>query len=128
MKNAGLRLTVASSAKKKELKELLHVCGADEFIESSTSSDDADESKPDPDIIHAASNGSVSPPAKSFSWAIRPMTWKRQRGRMKAVALRCGGWGDADLAGATAVYDNPADLLDHFVESPFDRRHGKREP
>ena len=30
------------------------MCGADQFIHSKTSSDDADRSKPDPDIVHAA--------------------------------------------------------------------------
>ena len=54
MKQAGLRLAVASSAKDDELKRLLRLCGADEFIEAETSSDDADNSKPDPDIVHAA--------------------------------------------------------------------------
>jgi predicted phosphodiesterase len=37
------------------------------------------------------------------------------------IALRCGGWSDADLKGAIAIYDHPADLLDHFDVSPFKR-------
>ena len=40
------------------------------------------------------------------------------------VALRCGGWSDADLAGAVAVYDDPTDLLVHYEESPFARPGG----
>src|SRR5262249_1349048 len=54
MKERGLRLVVATSAKKDELGGVLRVCGADEVIDKSTSSDDADRSKPDPDIVHAA--------------------------------------------------------------------------
>src|SRR5436305_3865330 len=54
MRDEGLKLVVASSAKKGELKPLLKICGADEVIEDKTSSDDADRSKPDPDIVHAA--------------------------------------------------------------------------
>src|SRR4051812_529728 len=42
MTRAGLALAVASSAREGELKGLLEVCGADEFIEASTSSDDAE--------------------------------------------------------------------------------------
>src|SRR5947208_16707444 len=38
MKKAGLALAVASSAKEDELESLLRVCGADEYIEASTSS------------------------------------------------------------------------------------------
>jgi hypothetical protein len=35
------------------------------------------------------------------------------------VAVRCGGWGDADLKGAIRIYDDPADLLARFDNSPF---------
>lgn len=38
---------------------------------------------------------------------------------MKVVALRCGGWGDSDLAGAIAIYDDPADLWRRYADSPF---------
>ncbi|WP_029631338.1 HAD family hydrolase, partial [Zavarzinella formosa] len=37
----GLKLAVASSAKKDELKPLLKICGADKVIKAATSSDDA---------------------------------------------------------------------------------------
>ena len=53
LKDRGLKMAVASSSKKKELKALLKVCGADRVIEAATSSDDAENSKPDPDILHA---------------------------------------------------------------------------
>jgi hypothetical protein len=33
------------------------------------------------------------------------------------IALRCGGWDDAALEGATEIYDDPADLLAHYEES-----------
>jgi beta-phosphoglucomutase-like phosphatase (HAD superfamily) len=39
-----------------------------------------------------------------------------------AVALRCGGWNDAALAGAKAIYDGPSDLLAKLDESPFASR------
>ncbi len=38
---------------------------------------------------------------------------------IKTIALRCGGWSDADLKGAIAIYDDPADLLAHYDESPL---------
>jgi phosphoglycolate phosphatase-like HAD superfamily hydrolase len=41
------------------------------------------------------------------------------RARVRCVALRCGGWGDADLGDAVAVYDDPSDLLARYAESPF---------
>ncbi len=35
------------------------------------------------------------------------------------IAFRCGGWNDSDLAGAIAIYDGPADLLEHYDDSPL---------
>jgi len=44
------------------------------------------------------------------------------RSRTPPIALRCGGWDDAALEGARAIYDDPADLLAHWDESPLARR------
>jgi phosphoglycolate phosphatase-like HAD superfamily hydrolase len=42
------------------------------------------------------------------------------RARVPAIALRCGGWwGDDAFAAAAAVYDDPADLLAHYDDSPL---------
>jgi hypothetical protein len=38
---------------------------------------------------------------------------------VRTIALRCGGWPDRDLAGAIAIYDDPADLFAHYDESPL---------
>ena len=44
------------------------------------------------------------------------------RARVPAIALRCGGWwDDAAFAQAAAIYDDPADLLAQFDESPLGR-------
>ena len=40
---------------------------------------------------------------------------------VRTIAFRCGGWKDADLAGAIAIYDGPADLLAHYDCSPLAR-------
>jgi len=120
LRREGLRLGVASSAKEDELKGLLRVCGADEEIQASTSSDDADNSKPDPDIVHAALKKIGLPAEQVILLGDTPYDVAAGgRAGVAVVALRCGGWGDADLAGAVAVYDNPADLLGHFEQSPF---------
>ena len=126
MKNEGLQLAVASSSKKDELDGLLRICGADEFIEARTSSDDAENSKPDPDIVHAALNRLGHPPDRVILLGDTPYDVEASlKAGIRVVALRCGGWGDADLRGALQVYDDPADLLAGFDESPFrrERRH-----
>ncbi|MBN9518165.1 HAD family hydrolase [bacterium] len=123
MKTAGLELAVASSAKEDELQGLLRVCGADEFIEASTSSDDAKSSKPDPDIVHAALGELGHPKETVVLLGDTPYDVEASlKAGIRVVALRCGGWGDADLKGATRIYDDPADLLARFDESPFGGR------
>ena len=47
VKDLGLTAVAASSAKKDELKALLEIAGADALMDAATSSDDAEESKPD---------------------------------------------------------------------------------
>ncbi|MND03500.1 hypothetical protein D3C83_233500 [compost metagenome] len=45
------------------------------------------------------------------------------RAGVRVLAFRCGGWSDADLAGAAAVYDGPWDLVARLEEAfPRDGR------
>ncbi len=120
MKDHGLRLVVASSAKKEELKGLLRVCGADEVIQSKTSSDDVENSKPDPDIVHAALKEIALSAAEVLMLGDTPYDVESAgRAQVGVIAFRCGGWGDAELGGARAVYDDPGDLLARYDSSPL---------
>jgi phosphoglycolate phosphatase-like HAD superfamily hydrolase len=38
------------------------------------------------------------------------------------IAVRCGGFSDEQLTGAIAIYDDPADLLAHYEQSPLNHR------
>ena len=39
--------------------------------------------------------------------------------QISTIAFRSGGWSDSDLAQAIAIYDGPADLLEHYDDSPL---------
>jgi len=120
MSREGLKLAVASSSERDQLESLLEVCGADEFIAASTSSDDAENSKPDPDIVRAALQRLGQPPEKVILLGDTPYDIEASsKAGIRVVALRCGGWGDTDLGGAVQIYDDPADLLARFDASPF---------
>ena len=54
LRGDGFNLVVASSAGKNELEALLQQAGIADLLATKTSSDDAEESKPDPDIVLAA--------------------------------------------------------------------------
>ena len=112
-------MAAASSAKKDELGPLLKVCGADRVIHAATSSDDAEESKPDPDILHAALKQIGLPAAAVVMLGDTPYDVEAaRRAGVRVIALRCGGWSDSDLA-ADAIYDDPADLARHIDRSPL---------
>jgi len=122
MSQDGLLLAVASSATEDELKGLLRICGADAFIKASTSSDDAENSKPDPDIVHAALGRLGQPPDRVVLLGDTSYDVEAgQRAGIRVVGLRCGGWSDLGLVGAVGIYDDPADLLARFEESVFAR-------
>lgn len=112
MRRDGLTLVVASSAKADELGPLLEIAGAKHLIEETTSSDDAERSKPDPDIVRAALEKTGCPPGDVLMLGDTPYDVEAAtRAGVGTIALRCGGWTDDRLRGAVAIYDDPADLL-----------------
>ncbi|HJQ71481.1 MAG TPA: HAD family hydrolase [Blastocatellia bacterium] len=123
MKDDGLKLVVASSAKEDELKELVKIAGAEEFIEEKTSSSDAENSKPDPDIVKAALDELGLAPDEVMMLGDTPYDVKAAaRAGIKTIGLRSGGWSDEELRGAEAVYRDAADLLARFDSSPLAKR------
>jgi HAD superfamily hydrolase (TIGR01509 family) len=120
MKAVGLRLVIATSAGQDELGPLLKVCGADEIVDARTTSDDAEHSKPDPDIVEAALAELGLPADQAVMLGDTPYDVEAAtRAGVPTIALRSGGWRDKDLAGARAIYDHPADLLARFDTSPL---------
>lgn len=120
MRSAGWRLVVASSAGEDELDLLLQRAGVADLLHATTSSDDAARSKPDPDIVRAALRRAELAPRDACMLGDTPYDVEAAtRAGVAIVALRCGGWNDAALAGARAIYDDPAHLLLEFESSPF---------
>lgn len=119
-KQAGLKLAVASSARPQDLEALLKIAGVPELKETSTTSDDAERSKPDPDVVQVALKKLKLPPEETLMLGDTPYDIEAgSRAGVAVVAVRSGGWGDADLSDAVAIYDGPADLLAKFDDSPF---------
>lgn len=120
MRADGLKLVVASSAEKEMLEKLLEIAGVTEFIESQTSSDDAKQSKPDPDIVHAALAKLGCGANEVLMLGDTPYDIE-SAGKIGVgvIALRSGGFTDEVLGGAVAIYDDPADLLARYAESPI---------
>jgi phosphoglycolate phosphatase-like HAD superfamily hydrolase len=115
----GLELVVATSAKSDEVRALLEQAGVADLIELASSADDAERSKPDPDIVRAALRLSGSQAAHSILIGDTPYDIEAAtRSRVPTVALRCGGWwSDEALGGAVGIYDDPGQLLEQMEGS-----------
>ena len=121
MRAAGLTLVVATSAKEEELTGLLDAAGVADLFAETTSSSDADNSKPDPDIIEAAlaRAGHLAPAAALMVGDTPYDVEAASRAGVGTIAVRSGGWDDAALRGAVAVYESVGELLERYEESPF---------
>ena len=121
-KRAGIDVVLATSASAEELETLRGVIDADDVIDHATSKDDADASKPAPDIVQAAlaAGGYRAEDALLVGDAVWDVEAARRAG-IDCVAVRSGGISAAELrdAGAIAVYDDAADLAAHFASSPL---------
>jgi HAD superfamily hydrolase (TIGR01509 family) len=116
----GLSVVLASSAKENELAQLRRVLDTDDVIAAATSSSDAEQSKPEPDILQAALGQSgVDPKHAVFVgdavWDVRAAS----KLEIPCIGLTCGGTSAAELleAGAVATYADPAALLDALDSS-----------
>ncbi|RCJ22693.1 hydrolase [Nostoc sp. ATCC 43529] len=123
MQKAGLRLVVGSSASSEELEIMLKIAQVDDLLTEVTTSDDAEASKPAPDIVEAAMKKGQLKPGKVVMLGDSPYDIESaNKARMCTIALRCGGFSDQELSKALAIYDDPEDLLQHYDSSPLSRK------
>ena len=118
----GLRVVLATSAAEHEVGALRRALAADDVIDAVTSSADAAESKPAPDILVAALEQSGLAAARTVF--VGDSVWDvAAAGKLgiPCVGLTCGGTSRGELAGAgaVAVYEDPAALLDALADSPL---------
>ncbi|MFI5487031.1 HAD family hydrolase [Micromonospora echinaurantiaca] len=117
----GLRVVLATSAAEHEVAALRRALAADDVIDTVTSSADARQSKPAPDILIAALEQSGLDAARVVF--VGDSVWDvAAAGKLDipCVGLTCGGTSRGELAGAgaVAVYEDPAALLAALPDSP----------
>ncbi len=119
-RDRGLRLAVASSAQPDELTSLLEVAGVGWLRDEATSGDEVEASKPDPDIVHAALRELDLPADRVAFLGDTPYDVEAGlRAGVTVVGVRSGGWDEAGLRGAAAVYRDAEDLRLRLDESPI---------
>lgn len=119
---AGLRIALASSAKGEELETYKRMAGISDLIGAETSSDDAERSKPHPDIFKAALSRLDLPSEQVLVVGDSPFD-AEAAGKigLRTIGLLCGGFPADTLkeAGCIALYEDPAALLRDFDHSPL---------
>jgi HAD superfamily hydrolase (TIGR01509 family) len=112
------RIVLASSGKKADTKYYIDLLKIDDLIEGYTSGDDAENSKPAPDIFAASLNklGGISPADALTVGDTRFDIEAARKAGLKTIAFLCGGTSESVLreAGAIAIYNDPADILAHY--------------
>ncbi len=119
----GQRIALASSAKGEELERYLSLAGIEGLVDAQTSADDAERSKPYPDIFLAALE-CLAPTDAAQAVVVGDTPYDAEaagKAGLRTVGLLCGGFPEADLrgAGCIAIYRDPADLLAQYKRSPL---------
>ena len=124
LKAVGIRPALASSADKKDLLVYKKIVGMEDLIDEETSADDADRSKPHPDIFSAALKRLRLPATKCMALGDTPYDAEAAgKAGLRTIGVTTGGWSREDLyaAGCVEVYTDVAELLEKIEESALMR-------
>jgi HAD superfamily hydrolase (TIGR01509 family) len=121
LRHRGLRLVLATSSGEKHLKTIAEASGVDfaALLGEVVTADDAEQSKPAPDLVTAAVKKLGLSPAQCAMVGDTPFDAHSAKGAgVVCIGLTCGGYPDAERAlrraGARIVHRDPADLLAHL--------------
>lgn len=120
----GVRVVVGTSGEPQDVDVALELLGIEQVLHATVNSSEADESKPAPDIFELAIERAEV--AAEDAVVVGDTIWDTKaaaRCGLTSIGLLTGGHATQDLldAGASAVYDDPADLLAHLEGSPIGR-------
>jgi HAD superfamily hydrolase (TIGR01549 family) len=114
------RIVLASSGKKADTEYYVKLLKIENLIEGYISGDDADSSKPAPDIF-AASLKKLGDISSADAVTVGDTSFDIEaaaKAGLKTIAFLCGGTPESVLreARAVAIYRDPADFLAHYNE------------
>ncbi|HEX2895129.1 MAG TPA: HAD family hydrolase [Marmoricola sp.] len=126
---SGLDVVLASSGKPHHTEHALDLLDADRRAAACTTSEDAEETKPDAELLQRALDKVGAGPEVAV--VLGDSVWDveaAQRLGVPTIGLLTGGFGRAELleAGAVTVYDDPPDLVVQ-LERALDLATRKRE-
>jgi HAD superfamily hydrolase (TIGR01509 family) len=122
LRAAGNAVVLASSAKEWEIEHYLDLLDAREIVDAWTTSDDVEQTKPEPDLVHAALDKIDGEPGDAL--LIGDTVWDveaAKRAGVDTLAVRTGGFSEEELrdAGAREVFTSVEELRKSLVETPL---------
>jgi phosphoglycolate phosphatase-like HAD superfamily hydrolase len=120
LRERGHTPVLASSAKAEETEHYIELLDAGELIESHTTSDDVEATKPAPDLVVAA----IQKAGQLSAVMIGDSIWDVEaaaRAEVKTIAVLTGGFSEAELrdAGAVDVFESLVDLRERLGTTPL---------
>lgn len=117
------RIAIASSAKRDELDTYKTIAGIDDLVHADTSSEDAEKSKPHPDIFEAALDR-LDGCGPNDVMVVGDSPYDAEaaaKAGIRTIGVLSGGFSEQDLrrAGCIAIYQDTADLLARYETSPL---------
>jgi HAD superfamily hydrolase (TIGR01509 family) len=124
MKEAEIKVSLASSANRDDVKVYKRIAQIEDLVEESSSADDADRSKPHPDIFEATLKKLGVRASEALALGDTPYDAEAAgRAGVWTVGVTTGGWSEQELmdAGCVEVWKDVGELLKNFERSAFVR-------
>lgn len=124
MHEAGIKVALASSSAKDDLKVMKQVANIEDLVDTETGADDAERAKPHPDIFQVALRKLGLACHECIALGDTPYDAESAgKAGVRTIGVMTGGWSRADLlaAGCVEVYEGAADLLANFERSALVR-------
>ena len=120
LKDRGLKVILASSAKENELDHYLDLLDVRDVVDGWTSSADVEQTKPEPDLVLAA----IEKAGTDDAVMVGDTPWDIEAAKnagIPCVAVMTGGFGGDELreAGAEGVYDSIGELRERMGDTPL---------
>jgi HAD superfamily hydrolase (TIGR01509 family) len=120
LKRRGHTIVLCSSAKESELLHYVEVLDARGLADAWTSSADVENTKPDPDLVHAG----LEKAGQKNAVMVGDAPWDciaAKRAKVPTIAVLTGGFSREELehAGAVAVFESLDELVELIDETPL---------
>ncbi|MDR6303343.1 phosphoglycolate phosphatase-like HAD superfamily hydrolase [Nitrobacter vulgaris] len=124
VREAGLQIAVASSAKRDELDNFLEIAQIVDLVDVAVCSDDAEESKPAPDVFEAVLKKLNIQGLDAIAIGDTPYDAEAAaKANVATIGVLCGGFPEKALidAGCVEIFRGPAALFARFGDSLLGR-------